>query len=204
MRRSLTFALIGTICLSTSAHACQPFGGFFGRILHPCATARACCSTRTYATCTPAPAAACYSAPQQTVYAAPQAPAKTLPQPVPPAKSTPQTSGTVVVPVETVVVIDTDPYGFQVHLNACRAQYGLRPLRFSRNLAAWAYQNSLAGFGHRVRFARRQNAALGQPTAYAVAQAWMGSPGHASAMLDVSATEYGIALVAGVWTLEIQ
>ena len=122
-----------------------------------------------------------------------------LPQPPPPEPDTPQVATTQPV----VVAVVTDPYGFESHLNYYRALNGLRPVRYSANLAGWAYQNSLRGFGHAVRAGRRQNAAWGQPNAQVVAAEWYQSPGHQAAMLDPSVTEYGIALASNVWTLNL-
>jgi uncharacterized protein YkwD len=122
-------------------------------------------------------------------------------RPLPPAAESEPTP--VAQPAVVQVVIETDPYGFAAHLNGYRAQYGLRPLRFSRNLAAWAHQNSLRGFGHTVRFGRRQNSAWGQANAAVVASDWMQSSGHRDAMLDPNVTEYGIAVANAVWTLNL-
>lgn len=157
--------------------------------------------------------------PQAAPQAVPPLPAKTSPQgtseAAPPPPLAPDAVEPVVVlalpmppppdePVPApVVVVETDPYGYQSHLNGFRARFGLRPLRYNANLSAWAYQNSLRGFGHTVRMGRRQNAAWGQRDAATVERDWEGSPGHRDALLDAQATDYGIAVASNVWTLNI-
>ncbi len=100
----------------------------------------------------------------------------------------------------TVTTVASDPYGFTVWLNQTRARYGLRPVVYDANLTAWAYQNSLRGFGHFIMGpSRRQNAGMGPYQA--MPDAWMNSPGHREALLDPTIQRIGIAGVNGnVWT----
>ncbi len=82
-----------------------------------------------------------------------------------------------------------DPYGFLGWFNGIRARSGLGPVVWDGNLAAGAARNSEVGFGHFIRTGRRQG--------------WMTSPDHLSAMLDPTVTRAGIAVVRGVWTLDL-
>ncbi len=87
-------------------------------------------------------------------------------------------------------------------INATRAVYGLYPLSYDGNLAAWAAVNNTYGFGHTVMGpAARQNAAWGQPDCQSVVAAWMGSGGHRAALLDATITTSGGSVDSrGIWT----
>ena len=88
-------------------------------------------------------------------------------------------------------------------INRVRAAYNLHSLVFDQNLANWAAQNNLYGFGHHVMGPAvvRQNAAWGITTIDGVIAGWMNSPGHRSALLDPTITASGGALDGNsVWT----
>ena len=108
-------------------------------------------------------------------------------------------------------------------LNAARAQNGLPALRQNAKLTAAAAQHAQdmarVGFfshsgsdnssvGERVRAQGyaycyvAENIALGQPTAEAVMQGWMNSPGHRRNNLSPNGVEYGAARADGnYWVL---
>ncbi len=96
-----------------------------------------------------------------------------------------------------------DPYGFTAWLNATRATYGLPAVGHDPNLSSWAAVNNshqlARGMGHHVMGpARRQNAAM---MSYpALRDAWLGSPGHRSALLDPTIRWVGIAGSGAYWT----
>jgi uncharacterized protein YkwD len=105
-------------------------------------------------------------------------------------------------PAKTGAVIEADPYGLVVWLNSVRAQHGLCAVLHDANLSAWCAQNNIQqasrGMGHFVFGpARRQNAAAMLVVPF---NAWLGSPGHASALLDPSITIVGISFDYGYWT----
>lgn len=87
-------------------------------------------------------------------------------------------------------------------INAVRASYGLHALVYDGNLAAWAAQNNLYGFGHAVMGpAVRQNAAWGTLAVDAVVPMWMNSAPHRAAILDPMVTASGGAVTTnGIWT----
>jgi hypothetical protein len=99
-----------------------------------------------------------------------------------------------------VATNNDDPYGFVSWLNGVRARYGLGAVVHDPNLSAWAVQNSRAGFGHSVRFGRRQNAGLGD--LWTICPMWLDHPPHADALLDPTITHVGIGCAANVWTFE--
>ncbi len=169
--------MIGTLILATAfASQCQPAG----------------CWRRGWFHHRPAPV--CWSAPP-------------MPMPIPTTvlttdhtDNTDQT-GSVRPSDSSVVKSDppADPYGFTTWLCSVRAARGLGPVAWDPNLAAWAAQNSLRGFGHFVRAGRHQNAGWG--SAAVIWPSWLTSPGHIPTMLDPSITRVGIAVVGSVWTL---
>jgi hypothetical protein len=73
------------------------------------------------------------------------------------------------------------------------------------NLTNWAAMNNNAqmagGLGHFVMGpARRQNAGVGHTDTLSMAAMWLGSPGHASALLDPTISWFGLACAGGCWT----
>ena len=134
-----------------------------------------------------------------------------------PTSTTPQAIPQAVAPTPVPVaataqaVASGDPYGFGQWLAAYRATRGLAPLAYSPELSGFAAANSALGFGHHGPQAPGgHNYAYGSPwvsrenvgwgSAEAVWSAWTTSNGHWQALLDTTATTYGIALVNGVWT----
>ncbi len=108
--------------------------------------------------------------------------------------------------LQDAVVATGDPYGLMSLLNSYRASMGLATVAYDANLTYWADQNNqdqaIHGIGHRVMgTARRQNAA-GNMSFPSVFYAWMGSPGHASALFDPSVTLFGVAYSYGWWTFD--
>jgi uncharacterized protein YkwD len=97
----------------------------------------------------------------------------------------------------------TDPYGFTAWLNATRASYGLPPVGYDPNLAAWANVNNgqqqSLGMGHHVMGpARRQNSGMGDCAT--VCNMWMLSDAHRAALLDPYIRWIGIAGLGVYWT----
>lgn len=87
--------------------------------------------------------------------------------------------------------------GFLAWLNATRAQYGLPAVVYDATVEASCHQNNLMqaarGMGHHFMGChRRQNAAMGLGFP-GIEAAWMGSPGHCSALLDPGITRVAIA-----------
>jgi hypothetical protein len=122
------------------------------------------------------------------------------------AQPTPATESAKAEPVATTAAPAAptcDPYGFTPWLNGVRAQHGLAPVGYDPNLESWAavnnsHQNS-RGLGHFVMgAARRQNSAMGN---YAnIGSMWLGSPAHASALLDPTITHIGLSGSGSYWT----
>lgn len=97
-----------------------------------------------------------------------------------------------------------DAAGFLAWLNSTRAAYGLPAVGYSAEVEASCRQNNILqaarGMNHWFMGChRRQNAAwgLGFP---GVESAWMGSPGHCSALLDPTIRWIGIAWLNGYCT----
>lgn len=103
----------------------------------------------------------------------------------------------------TTTVTTSDPYGFTNWLNSTRASYGLPMVVYDASLSGWAASNNASqavhGLGHFVFGpARRQNSGFGSSAT--IWPSWLGSPGHASALLDPSITVIGISENGGWWT----
>lgn len=102
-----------------------------------------------------------------------------------------------------------DPYGFTGIVNRLRAAAGLHPLTYDPSLSAWASQNNSAqchrGIGHHINPCGVQNCGWNYPTAEAVANGWMNSPGHRRNLLAPNISRFGIAHGPGpYWTLNAQ
>jgi hypothetical protein len=100
----------------------------------------------------------------------------------------------------------SDPYGFADVLNRYRASYGLPPVNYDPDLAAWAVQNNIQqcqrGIGHHIVPNCYQNSGWNFDSAESVAQGWMNSSGHRANMLLPSMRSFGIAYGPGpYWTM---
>jgi uncharacterized protein YkwD len=118
--------------------------------------------------------------------------------PVPTPEVTEGTPIEVVAPVEMRPVAG-DQWGFTAYLNSVRARAGLQAVAWDANLAAWATQNSMVGFGHSVRAGRRQNSGIG--SLWTVVPMWLASPPHAAVMFDPTITRIGLGVVGSTWTM---
>lgn len=132
-----------------------------------------------------------YQAPQVVPYAAMSQAAQPATNPPGPAIASPGMTG-------------GGAAAFLAWLNGVRGQYGLPAVEYSAVVEADCHQNNLhqaaRGMNHwYMGCHRRQNAAwnLGFP---GVESAWMGSPGHSSALLDPTIRFVGIAWLNGYCT----
>jgi len=92
-------------------------------------------------------------------------------------------------------------------MNQQRANHGLPPLASSSVLFEQAQQwsNHMASVGRMYHSGHApENVAMGYPTALAVVEAWMASPGHRANILDPSSTAVGVGFLSGYWTAQFQ
>jgi hypothetical protein len=140
---------------------------------------------------------------QQASYVTPAAVAQAAPTPAPAAEPAKTETAAPAVAQTAPAAPACDPYGFTPWLNGVRAQYGLPAVGYDPNLESWAavnnsHQNS-RGLGHFVMgSARRQNSAMGNFAS--IGSMWLGSPAHASALLDPTITYIGLSGSGSYWT----
>lgn len=95
-----------------------------------------------------------------------------------------------------------DPYGFTAWLNGQRAARGLGPVAWDAGLAGWAAANSARGFGHNVLNGQFSQC-VGMGSYQQVCWMWLADPPHAAILLNPSIRRAGLAVVNGVWTVDV-
>jgi uncharacterized protein YkwD len=209
----VTFAVVGlTACVANADDTSLPTTPVAAV---PATTAPPTTAAPTFArptatpTVAPSTAPTTTSAPTRTAPRAAPPPSTSRPAPAPDPKPAPEPAP---------VAADTSVAGQVLTLvNAERARAGCDPVALDDRLtrAAAAHSQDMAadnffshdsrdgrGFDDRIEATgypapRSENIAAGQPTAAAVMDAWMNSPGHKANILDCTATQMGLASATG-------